>query len=636
MDDDTIAESVESLALTSNDSNDGIDNHNDDIDDDNDDGDETENDAAAFDHRSEALREAFSAFRSEALREAFSAFRTEVVTAWNEKISQISDVRDIKDDAKWESLFEYYDSVYCKDAPEDRPFEYKYIARSLLESLRDKLETLRDLENEKVLDLHLAVVNHRLGVNYSETEENSNAEKALQVAIKILAEQVTEESGFKFVDELIDTHNQLGIIWANRGEHKKAHTYLSKAQSIYKNHKSIKGPCSQRTESIYTLTLYYLAQVLGNLGHAVLSSKYIHVTLKRQLDSQKIEPLSWCKHCMQLAGYYITTDAFAFAEHCLLAVERNLPRDVDDSHKANLNILWARYFLGLLKLSRHRLVAGESPIHPTSEGSSSTDQLSASDEDICLESLSMMPSLSPPKSVITLASTYEEARLLFLKGSDYCTKAKEHYPLNGFVTDHVSIVQDMSSLYRNLVFFESDMERKIKMHRRRLGLLEPLLEQLNPAYYLDIVNQLNYELAETNQEMADFKAEQHRQALEKGTKGPTAKKINESILQAIKHYDSFINTFKKDGEFPKVQDEHLEAFLTARYSVARLYSRLIPPDLESARQSLIKALAEYKWIQAYHEKHRFDSFQEELKLCKEMIELLPVKISNIGRAEMRS
>ena len=41
--------------------------------------------------------------------------------------------------------------------------------------------------------------------------------------------------------------------------------------------------------------------------------------------------------------------------------------------------------------------------------------------------------------------------------------------LDGYVTDHIAIIKDQSSLYRQLAIFETDGERKCKMHRRRAG-----------------------------------------------------------------------------------------------------------------------------------------------------------------------
>lgn len=46
--------------------------------------------------------------------------------------------------------------------------------------------------------------------------------------------------------------------------------------------------------------------------------------------------------------------------------------------------------------------------------------------------------------------------------------------MDGYVTDHIEILQDHSALFRALSFFEGDLERRCKMHKRRVDMLEPV------------------------------------------------------------------------------------------------------------------------------------------------------------------
>ena len=45
------------------------------------------------------------------------------------------------------------------------------------------------------------------------------------------------------------------------------------------------------------------------------------------------------------------------------------------------------------------------------------------------------------------------------------------------------------------------------MYKRRVDLLEPLLAELNPAHYLAVIRQLQYELAEIYSDIAQCKVE---------------------------------------------------------------------------------------------------------------------------------
>lgn len=53
-------------------------------------------------------------------------------------------------------------------------------------------------------------------------------------------------------------------------------------------------------------------------------------------------------------------------------------------------------------------------------------------------------------------------------------KAKEYYQMDGYVTDHIEILQDHSALFKVLAFFEEDLERRCRMHKRRVDMLEPI------------------------------------------------------------------------------------------------------------------------------------------------------------------
>lgn len=56
-----------------------------------------------------------------------------------------------------------------------------------------------------------------------------------------------------------------------------------------------------------------------------------------------------------------------------------------------------------------------------------------------------------------------------------------------------------------LAYFEPEPDRKCKMHKRRVDLLEYPLNEFNEAMYLLVCRQLIYELAEAHENMMDIK-----------------------------------------------------------------------------------------------------------------------------------
>lgn len=75
---------------------------------------------------------------------------------------------------------------------------------------------------------------------------------------------------------------------------------------------------------------------------------------------------------------------------------------------------------------------------------------------------------------------FTEARGVFLVGQNYVTQAKEYFQMDGYVTDHIEILQDHSALFLGLAFFEEDLERRCKMHKRRVDILELPVLPIDP------------------------------------------------------------------------------------------------------------------------------------------------------------
>ena len=58
----------------------------------------------------------------------------------------------------------------------------------------------------------------------------------------------------------------------------------------------------------------------------------------------------------------------------------------------------------------------------------------------------------------------EQAILTFKLGNTQLQKALKHFVVNGYVTEHVKIVQDVSKLYKQLSLLENDEVRLAALH----------------------------------------------------------------------------------------------------------------------------------------------------------------------------
>jgi hypothetical protein len=124
---------------------------------------------------------------------------------------------------------------------------------------------------------------------------------------------------------------------------------------------------------------------------------------------------------------------------------------------------------------------------------------------------------------------FDDARIVFLRASSRLEQSKKYYVLDGFVTDHVTLLQENSKLYHSLSSFEKDFKRKTAMEARRIDLLDPIIKALNKISYevlhkqvatasfsllfsslLCTFFQISYELGETALGLLDLKLDKLR------------------------------------------------------------------------------------------------------------------------------
>ncbi|KAG9485071.1 hypothetical protein GDO78_008270 [Eleutherodactylus coqui] len=231
----------------------------------------------------------------------------------------------------------------------------------------------------------------------------------------------------------------------------------------------------------------------------------------------------------------------------------------------------------------------------------------------------------------SLPLDFKEAREVFLVGQNYINEAKEYFQLDGHVTDHIEVIQDHSALFKILAFFEEDYERRCKMHKRRVDMLEPLCKELNPQYYLLVCRQLQFELADTYYEMMDLKVAIGNKLDELDSH--TIKKINSLVQAAIKFYEMFLDSLRSpDKKFPeKLEEDVVRPALVAKFHIARLYGKLITTDAKKQLENMQTSLSYYTFLVDYcaENEEAIKSVETELELTKEMVALLPARMERL-------
>ncbi|CAH2322021.1 KIF1-binding [Pelobates cultripes] len=572
--------------------------------------------------------------------------------------------------------------VESRTDPENEPYRSKYRARELLREVRALLRP-REEGEDRLLAARLGVIEYKLGVNHTETEEMSAGEEHLVKCGRILERYRLSED---CVSTYIQAQNNLGILWADRGEIIVAQTYLESAESLYYQYmKEIGKPPmdpddhflseekqlteqerSKRFERVYTHTLYYLAQVYKHLKQDEKSAQYCHTTLQRQLEYDGYSPVEWAINAATLSQYYLAKQCYMESRHCLAAAniifskaeqvvspettkENESEQDRIEflgQKKAEIARCWVKYCLNLLQDSRKSLEDNIGELDVDIQDELKAQRRKEEDEKergrkkaVLFGSSDIYDSILAVEEKVDCSYPldFKEAREVFLIGQNYVNEAKEYFQLDGHVTDHIEIIRDHSALFKVLAFFEDDYERRCKMHKRRVDMLEPMCKELNPQYYLLVCRQLQFELADTYYEMMDLKVAIGNKLDELDSH--TIKKINTLAQSAINYYEMFLDSLRSpDKKFPEKLDEDvLRPALVAKFHIARLYGKLICTDQKKQLQNMQTSLNYYLFLVEYCERYEdaIKSVETELELSKEMVALLPTRMERL-RARLTS
>uniref|UniRef100_A0A8D8UF59 KIF-binding protein n=1 Tax=Cacopsylla melanoneura TaxID=428564 RepID=A0A8D8UF59_9HEMI len=553
------------------------------------------------------------------------------------------------------SLFQQIETLLLIEAPKDPPsdpYRSKYKAKDLLEQLKVCLTLFKS--ESAVKDALLAHTWLQLGIISVDTDEVQQGEDAFNTSLDIIkSKELTPEC----IVTCVSAYNNLGLVWSQRTEWERAFDFFGKAEKHYKDFVASQlepvDPATLFTakipegkvlslEKLYTLTLYYLAQCYIHQGDSIQSAVCCHTTLRRQLEIKDYHPSEWSLNMATLSQVCLENNAFHLARECLSIAskvhadyesELNEMETKDEakyqtehdkwlSVGADIDRCWAKYGLILLTVSKERLMAEDSPEH--------MKPFEIPDK---LKSLSIGFTVDTSSITADYILTYSDAIKLFNTCHAHLQHARAYFSLSEHATDHARVVQEISRLYQELVFFVESEAEQCKFHKRRITELESLVKQFNKQFYITICREIWYELGEIYSDMYDLKHDILRK-----TNQPTqhqVAKINWLIKNSLTYYIELIQSFKdaRTNEYPgKYSDEWEKPLLLAFFYSARLLTKLITNDKLQLKKNQLEALDNYKYIIEYCTKNKEagEKFATELSLCQEMVTLLPMKIQKIS------
>ena len=525
--------------------------------------------------------------------------------------------------------------------------------------------------NELIYSCLNGILYYYLGTFNGSNEDQSVCEEPFTKSLKFFNSLPTLIK-MRYLNFYQEIFNNLGIIYYNRGEIKRGLQHFAKAEQVYKVFLSLTDynftndfsyfmdKCSslynndntnntnnndernilfsfivdgginkKNFEHNYTLTVFYYAQAFTKLGFRKKAIHFCSLTLKRQIEYNEYDLKDAVNNCMNLSDFYMESQNFAQTEYILLCAMSLLPKDPEAKKKlrAAVQAQLGKYYLERLKLA---LLLKRKNVKIDDE--ENLKKLLNSQKFVIKNLDIKFPEI---KDVIDL----EEAKKIFRLGNTQLKKALKVFVLDGFVTDHIKITQNISQLYKYLIFFENDNGRIFAMDERRINMLEPIYKAINHKVYVMQWQEISLELAEIFCEIFESNYELFR-VKQKKFSSKEIEKINDFGKKSIFYYEDIIGYI--EGEYNKENDKKLEEFvtiITIKSNIARLYSKIIyMDDIKKRVESLKKSLDIYNNVyKLLKESKKVFGDKEELKehlvMCEEMIGMLPIKIDKVNRGE---
>lgn len=118
--------------------------------------------------------------------------------------------------------------------------------------------------------------------------------------------------------------------------------------------------------------------------------------------------------------------------------------------------------------------------------------------------------------------------------------------------------------------------------------------------------------------------------------------MNQHGLLASNLYSKILEFMdSEDYKSEKDTNDYVQSIINARFAIAKIFSGMLPQNISQRIEFLKNSLSNYQFIRDFikskgkeHGKLGFN-FADQLKMCDEMCDLLPVKIDKIRMGFMQ-
>lgn len=328
-------------------------------------------------------------------------------------------------------------------------------------------------------------------MNHADTEENHQAISYFNQSLQLFT-TFADERIIHFYNYLQELYNILGLTHLNQDKNEVGLQLLGKSKDLYQSLQTTKYPvqyivfsshqyqekliqqefsyqfryyytggvCARKTEELYTLTLFYLAQAYVKLDHRELGAHYSGLTMQRQFETKTYELKDFCVNCISLSEYYYGCRNFRQAQYLILAAQEIIPADRKKRKlRATLQMSLGRMLMEYMKISV-RVISEE---QQESEAQS-LDQLY---NKMIIKFQGLNLEIPPVK----VCQTVDDVKSIFRQANTQYKLALQYFVLDGFVTEHLQICQDINQMYKQIALLETNLPRVEAMLEKRLTLL---------------------------------------------------------------------------------------------------------------------------------------------------------------------
>jgi tetratricopeptide (TPR) repeat protein len=535
---------------------------------------------------------------------------------------------------EFQRQLEHVERLMTEDADPAKPYEYKYQARALIEALRDN-PLLNEESDSSVVAR--AILEYLLGVNHFETEEITRSGTHYAKAFELIT-KVSPEMQFRHLTTLQDLLNALGIHKCNQDDVDTGLKFFDKAVALYDlaNKAGLKqctssfqdflncrdpqftfiidgGLNGRKVEQNYTLTLFYLAQAHSKQGRKDEAAWYCVLTMSRQVASGDFQVKDWAVNAINMAEYYSDLQMFSQAYYMLAAALSLVPQGRKMKLRNTLHMQLGRCLLGLMEYS----------VTSTREG--------LPEPEAVKQQKITFPCLPVEWVELSLPYEVEAAKDLFRRANAYLKEALEFFVIDGYVTEHVEMKRDLCRLYKFLSVFEPDNKRLLAMTNRRLELLEGYTQELNSTAYPQLWQHLKTEVSSIFIDLYELKSQSGR------TTQKAFEQANACAMKSIVHQGELLEFIQKYEMTQETAKDIVQSSLNLMFGVARTYSRLETLKPKQKVEFLSQSFLWYERLSDYLKKVQNDGFagclpdfEEQKRICAEMVSLLPMRIAQVN------